>query len=283
MEIIIIGSGPAGITAAIYLKRMGIECTIISNGIGTLKTAKVIENYYGFKSISGEELHKKGEDSAKALGIKIINDEVVGITFDDDLNFIVDGVNDSYKTQKLILATGTKRVTTSIKGLKAFEGSGVSYCATCDGFFYRDKDVCVLGNGEYALAEANVLLKMAKNIKILTNNTKPLVEFQEGVKIIEKEILSINGDEKLESITFSDGEKIKADGLFIALGTAGATDLAKKIGAITSGNYIKVDENMKTNVNNLYAIGDAVGGMLQVSKAIYDGARVAQTIRKDND
>ena len=158
-KVIIIGSGPAGITAGIYLTRAKIENIVITNNQGALKKAELIENYYGFENpISGDQLLENGVKQYRNLGGTVINDEIVGLTFEDKL--VVKGVNDSYKGDIVILATGVSRLLPVIKGLN--DDLGISYCAICDAFFYRDKDVVVLGNGSYAVSEAEVLKKTAK-------------------------------------------------------------------------------------------------------------------------
>lgn len=183
----------------------------------------------------------------------------------------------------MILATGTSRKTPNIKGLKEFEGNGVSYCAVCDAFFYRNKDVSVLGSGDYALEEARTLLPVAKSVSILTNGEK-LVENRstsyDDFKINENEIEEIRGDNRVDNIQLKNGNNIKTDGIFIAVGTASSTDLARKIGAIVKDGNIVVNEEMATNVPGLYACGDCTGGLLQISKAVYEGAVAGTTAIK---
>ncbi len=160
--------------------------------------------------------------------------------------------------------------------MKEFEGRGISYCAICDAFFYRNKDVSILGSGDYALSEARTLLPIAKSVSILTNGEE-LVQNrginEEDFSIEEKKIEEIIGTEAVNKVKFTDGTHIETQGVFIAIGVASSTDLAKKIGAVTKDNSIVVDENMATNVPGLYACGDCTGGLLQISKAVYEGAK----------
>ena len=160
-DVIVIGSGPAGISAGIYLKRAEKNVCIITDGNSALKKAKKIENYYGVESISGEELYSIGLKQAKKLEIPIERDEVTNISFHK--NFIVRTVNREYEAKYVVIATGTNRTAPKVKGLKEFEGKGISYCAICDGFFYKDKDVAVVGNGNYAIHEAETLKLVAKS------------------------------------------------------------------------------------------------------------------------
>lgn len=146
---------------------------------------------------------------------------------------------------------GTSRKTPSIKGIKEYEGKGVSYCAVCDAFFYRNKDVSILGSGDYALEEANTLLPVVKSVSILTNG-ETLVENRSidnsNFSIKEEKIEEIIGEDKVTGIKFEDGKIIDTQGLFVAVGVASSTDLARKLGVIIKNNNIVVDENMRANV-----------------------------------
>lgn len=280
---IIIGKGPAGISAGLYIKRAGKNVLIIGKDGGTLEKAEAIDNYYGFsKTISGKELIRSGIEQAQRLEIPIDTDEVVGVNFDGS-SYEVETRNKTYKAKTLVLATGATRNTPKIKGIKQLEGKGVSYCAICDGFFFRGKNVSVLGNGDYAIKEAIILSPIAKEVTILTNG-KELVEnrssLPENIQIQEKEIEELRGDSTIEQVTFTDQSYLKTDGLFVAVGTASSTDLAKKIGAITKDNTIVVDENMATNVGGLYACGDCTGGLLQIAKAVNEGAVAGLSVVK---
>ncbi len=278
-NVVIIGSGPAGISAALYTLRAGFDTTIISKGSGALEKAEMIENYYGFpEGISGKELEKAGIEGALRLGAKLVNDEAVGFAFYDKLT--VKTVLSEYKADAILIATGSSRSTPKIKGLSDFEGKGVSYCAVCDAFFYRQKNVCVLGSGEYALHEANEISAVAKSVTILTNGSEPTANFPENMIINKKEVAQIEGTERVEKIKFKDGTEICTEGIFVAVGVAGSSALAKKIGALTEGNNIVIDENMATNIPGLYAAGDCTGGFLQIAKAVYEGAKAGTEIIK---
>ena len=274
-DCIIIGKGPAGISAGLYVKRANLKVLVIGKDGGSLEKTKEIDNYYGFKNtISGKELLINGIEQAKRLGIEIETDEVIGLEFDGE--YKVKTRNREFTSKALILATGARRNVPTIKGVKEFEGKGVSYCAVCDAFFYRNRDVAVLGSGDYAISEAKQLLPVANSVTILTNGEQ-IVENRdidmEKIQILEKPINQFRGNDVIEEVVFDDNSKMKTSGIFIALGTASSTDLAKKLGAITNGNYIVVDKNMKTNVPGLYACGDCTGGLLQISKAVYEGTK----------
>lgn len=274
---IIIGNGPAGITSAIYLKRAGYNPLIISKNESSLLKAKEIENYYGFiDPISGEELYKNGIAQAKRLNIEIIEDEVLSVMFDIK-GYKVSTKDNDFNAHTVIFSTGMIRNVPVIKNIANYEGKGVSYCATCDGFFFRNKKVAILGNKEYALHEAEALLPLASEVTILTNG-KP-VEFNtdKNININTTRIKELQGNEILEKVIFQDDTSIDISGLFIALGTASSADFAKKIGAYTENHKIVINNKMETNVPGIYACGDCVDGMLQIAKAIYQGAEAAMS------
>ncbi len=275
-SVIIIGGGPAGVSAGLYTIRANIETTIFTQGGSALVKAEKIENYYGFPNgISGKELYQRGIDSVQNLGAKVIEQEVIGAGYNG--KFVVETNTDTYEADALVIANGASRSVPKIKNIKEFEGKGVSYCAVCDAFFYRGKNVVVIGNGDYALHEADVLSKVAENVTILTNGEKA----PNYSNCDTRKIVSIEGNDVVEYIVFDDGEKLSVSGVFIAIGVAGGVDLARKLGAIVNGNYIDVNENMNTNVPNLYAVGDCTGGLLQVSKAVCDGAKAGIDIIKN--
>ena len=268
-NVIIIGSGPAGISASLYTIRAGFETTVISKEGGSLYKAHKIDNYYGFSDISGKELYEKGIADAKRLGVSFIDEEVVGIGFSD--KFTVKTTKEEYSADSVIIATGAKREKPLIKNLENYEGKGVSYCAVCDAFFNRGKDVAVLGSKSYAASEANELINIANSVSVLTNGEE--CEIKGDFEIIDKKIKSLMGDERLEKVVFDDGSELFVSGLFVAIGTAGGTDLAKKMGIAIQGNKIITDENAMTNIPGIFSAGDCVSGEMQIAKAVYDGMK----------
>lgn len=283
-DVIILGAGPAGISASLYTKRANLETLILYNDESGLEKASLIENYYGFKNgISGKELYETGIEQAKNIGVEVKKEEVVKIENNMEYFKIVT-TNNEYQTKNLILATGNKKNKPKIKGIEKFEGKGVSYCAICDGFFYRNRSVSVLGSGNYAIAETNELINIADNITILTNGEKAPEFRADNVTIDTKEIEEIEGEDKVEEIKFKDGSTLKTDGIFVAQGVAGSSEFAKKLGIMTNKDKIIVNENMETNIKGIYACGDCTGGLLQVSKAVYEGAKAGlQVIAKSRD
>ena len=194
-----------------------------------------------------------------------------------------------FEARSVILATGSRRASARIPGVKEFEGKGVSYCAICDAFFYRGKDVAVLGNGDFAMHEAKELSNTASTVTIYTNGEEPEFTPEENISVNTMKIQSVEGDDLVSGIRLApdvQAEEIKAgagqqandfcpaEGVFIAMGTAGSTEIARQMGAeLTEKGNIKVNENMETTIPGLYAAGDCTGGLLQVAKAVYEGAQ----------
>ena len=274
-EIIIVGSGPAGISASLYTARAGIRTTIISKGYGGLEKAELIENFYGLgPPISGKELHDRGIESAMALGVEFISDEVVGLSYFD--RYTVTGTKRDYSADAVILATGSERRAPKIKGLAEFESRGVSFCAICDAFACRGRAAVVIGSGEYALHEASVLARTSSSVSILTNGTSlsvPKEDFENaGFRIIETPITEICGEERVNKVKLEDGTSVDASMVFVAVGIAGTAELARKAGAYVENGRIITDEKMSAGLPGLYAAGDCTGGLLQIAKAVHEGA-----------
>lgn len=268
-DVIVLGKGPAGIQAALYIKRANLNVLVIGKDGGALAKTDKIGNYYGFTQISGPELLEQGYKHAKALDIELIEEEVTGLSF--GLEYTVTTTQNTYLSKAVIIATGSPRATVKIPNLKELEGKGVSYCAICDAFFYRKKIVGVLGHGDYAAQEAHELVNVADEVIVFTNGLEPTGQFDPRVKFIKNRIKNLVGTDRLQAVTLDNDSTIEINGLFIALGSASATDLALKIGALVENNKIIVDEKKQTNVPGLFAAGDCTPGMMQIAKAVGDG------------
>lgn len=198
-NIVIIGAGPAGISAALYAARGNMNPLVINNGIGALEKAEKIENYYGLEQpLSGKELYERGISQAEALGVRILDAEVLGISGFD--TFTVKTTAGDFDTVSVILATGGKRSAPKIPGLKEFEGRGVSYCAVCDAFFYRGKEVAVVGNGEFALHEAEELRNVTQDVTIYTDGKEPEFSREHPIAVNTMKIQAIEGDDKVSGL-----------------------------------------------------------------------------------
>lgn len=255
-DCLIIGAGPAGITASLYIARANLSVMVLYQGKSALEKTKLIQNYYGFSDgISGKQLYETGIKQAQNIGVQVKTEEATKIQNSQN-GFKVITPEAEYEAKTIILATGNSKNKPKIIGIEEFEGKGVSYCAVCDGFFYRNKEVCVIGSGNYAISEVNELLALAKKITVLTNGEKKPEFRADNVNIETKEIQKITGKDKVEGIQFKNGTNLKTDGIFIAQGVAGSLDFAKKLGIMTSQNKIIVNDNMETNIKGIYACGD---------------------------
>ena len=278
-QVVIIGGGPAGVSAALYLARANIKTAIVENGPGALARAHKIDNFYGIAA-SGPKLYAEGLEQARALVVEIIQDEVLAVEYFDSFALTLKNQTEPLSAPVLLLATGTKNVTLNLPGLMELEGKGISYCAVCDGFFFRKKQVAVLGDGPFALHEAEYLQHLADKVTVLTHGKDDSLAKAAGFATITTPLKAITGDARLEALQFEDGSTLMVNGLFIALGTADSTDMARKLGAQLDGRFIKVDADGSTNIPGLFAAGDCIGGLKQVSKAVHDGARAGLAIIK---
>jgi len=269
-DVIVCGKGPAGIQAAVYIKRANLKVLVIGKDGGALAKTDKIANYYGFGLISGPELLNAGIAQAVALDIDVKTEEVTSLSYGME-GYSVTTTHGHYEAKAVILATGSARSSAPIPNLKELEGKGISYCAICDAFFYRNKIVGVLGHGDYAAQEAHELLNVAQEVIVFTNGLEPTGHFDERVRFVKEKVARIVGEQKVEALELADGSKVETNGLFIALGSASAVDLALKLGAYVEKNKIMVDEKQATNVPGLFAAGDCTPGLMQISKAVGDG------------
>ncbi len=278
-DVVIIGIGPAGISAALYLKRAGLEPIVIGKDFGALNDyPEKIENYYGFGTpILGEDLIKEGINQAKRLDIEIIQDSVISLVQKDQI-FTVKTFNYTFNAKTIILATGKKRMTMSIPGFNKFKGKGISMCATCDGYFFRKKKIAIIGCGPYMAHELEFLSQINQDITVFTHGEELLenVDFP----VVHSKIVKFIGDNKLSSIETEDQKVYDIQGAFVAIGAPSSIDFAAKLGVIVEKNSLVVDEYYQTNVEGLFAIGDVIGGKLQIAKAVYDGMMVTDHIKK---
>ena len=266
-QLVIIGQGPAGISAALYAVRGGADVTVIANGAGALARAGLIQNYYGFEDgISGRELIEAGVRQAEKLGVRMVRGELFGIEYGEE-GFAVKTSAGTLDAGAAVIACGTQRNTPPIAGIDAFDGRGVSYCAVCDAFFFRGKKVGVVGSGAYAASEYEVLKGVIRDVTVLTNGEAP----QFSLPCDTRKIARLEGGEALERVVFEDGSAEAFDGLFIACGTAGAFELSRKLGLETANGKIVTDERRATNVPGIFAAGDCTAGMQQIAKAVCDG------------
>jgi len=270
MDVLICGAGPAGIQAALYLKRANFKVAVIGKDGGSLSRTDKVANYFGTPIMSGPELLAIGHKQLSDLEIPLIKEEITGIHMElEGFSVITDKA--TYSAKAVILATGSPRVTTKLKGIKELEGKGVSYCAVCDAFFYRKKIVGVLGHGEYAAHEAAELVNVASEVIVFTNGLEPSGHFDPKVRFNTAKLKEVVGSDHVEGLRLEDGTLIELSGIFVAFGSASSVDLAVTMGIEVSNNKIVVNPNMETNVPGLFAAGDCTPGLMQISKAVGDG------------
>jgi thioredoxin reductase (NADPH) len=276
--VIIIGYGPAGITAGIYLKRNNINAMIIGKDLGALDGyTDLVENYYGFaEPIPGKTLIAQGVEQAKHMGIQVVTDSVISLK-EIEGGFEVSTAKHKYQAKAVLLATGKTRTTINKPGFIKYRGKGISMCATCDGYFYRRKKIAVVGCGAYMLHELEYLSRMSHDVTIFTDG-RPL-EDEVNHKVVTEPIVSFLGTEKVTHIETTNNQ-YEVDGVFIALGTPSSVEFASQLGVIVEKNNLLVNDQYETNIPGLFAAGDIIGGKLQIAKAVYDGMMVADSIYK---
>ncbi len=276
-DVIIIGGGPAGLTAAIYCARAKLKTLVLDKDESALKRAHRIENYFGIESISGEELLEIGKTQALQFGAEIRQEEVLSIIPSEE-GYVVETANNKYEAKAVILAVGAKRSKPEIKNIEKFEGKGISYCAVCDAFFFKNKTVAVLGNSDYAIKEAMELKEHAKKVYILTNGKELNLSpgFQEKAvkfEVITEKVIEVFGKESLEGIRFESGKELRIEGLFIAIDPSSPLTLARKLGLRLENGIIVTDKEQSTGIPGIFACGDCASKEKQLSIAVGEGAK----------
>ncbi|MCX6750077.1 MAG: FAD-dependent oxidoreductase [Candidatus Pacearchaeota archaeon] len=291
-DILIIGAGPAGLTAGLYSARNGLKVGIVSKDIGgTANSILRIENWPGYSG-SGAKLMKKFYEQVKKYEIDFIIEEVISIDkIEKSKEFIVKTKKQELKSKMLILATGTERKKLKIPGEEEFLGKGVSYCATCDSFFFKNKDVAVIGGSDCATTSALALSDIAKKVYLIYRGEKLKCENINEERLKHKKNvetfynsfpLEILGKEKVEEVNIMSENKkrnIKIEGIFIEVGSTPLAEFTKNIDLkMDNEKFIEVDENMKTSVEGIYAAGDVTNGKLkQVVISSAQGAIAAKS------
>lgn len=278
-DLIIIGGGPAGLTAAIYARRANLDVLVIDYS-STNKLSKIanIENYPGFTSISGFELDQNFKKQVTELNVEIKDEKVIKI---DGHN--VQTIENIYEAKTILIATGSKQRKLDLPNSSEFEGKGISYCATCDGFFFRNKPVVVIGDSSIAIEEAKYLSSLASKVTIISKNSTPINGFDTKINSIPTSL--IIKDNKLVGISIKntdnlESEDIECNGIFPYISFNPSTDFVDE-SIIDEKGYIKVDANMASSIPYIFAAGDCINKNLrQVVTACSDGAIAATSIIK---
>lgn len=288
-DVIIIGLGASGVSASIYAKRSGLNVCVINYGIpgGIISTSSIVENYPGFKSISGSDFAFNLFEQFNNLDVPLFNEEVINI-IDGDIKE-VKTKNNIYKAKKLIICSGRKPRRLDVENEDKFLGRGISYCATCDGNLYKDKTVCVVGGGNSALESALYLSNLCKKVYILVRKNKFIGNKSLIDEVNEKEnicikfmtnIISVEGNDVVTGVKTNNGE-IKLDGIFINIGYEPSINIVKDLNIKLDKNYIVVDEHMETNIKGIYAAGDIIKkDLYQLVTAVSEGAIAATNVYK---
>ncbi len=296
-EVVIIGGGPAGLTAGLYTSRSRFNTLLIEIGLlgGQMTTTEVIENYPGFpQGINGDELSRLMEEQAKRFGLEVVSQEVVEVKLEGERK-VVKTDESTYLCEALIICTGNEYRKLGIPGEKEFTGKGVSYCATCDGAFFKDSQVVVVGGGDSALTEALYLTKFAKELTIIhrrdalrgTKIYQERVFTNPKIKLLWNSVIQeIKGDSIVRSILIKNvktGEitELHTEGVFLFVGLSPRTQFLKGLVNLDEAGYIITDENGETSVKGIFAAGDCRKKLLrQVATAVGDGATAAFAAEK---
>ncbi len=296
-DVVIIGGGPAGLTAGIYAGRADLKTVIVEKGLpgGQIAQTDEVENYPGFpEGISGPELANRMAEQAKKFGAEIVMDEVTGLEVQPD-GFLVKGFEKNYKGRTVIIATGANPKKLGVPGEDKFYGRGVSTCATCDGFFYRDREVVVVGGGDAAVEEGIYLTKFAKKVTIIHRRDQlrankvaqqrafanPKIEF-----LFSHVVTEILGEDQVTGVRVKNlktGEEYvyPTDGVFVFIGSVPNTGFLKGVVELRPDGYIEVKDEILTSVPGIFAAGDVADPIYkQLATSVGAGTRAAMTAEK---
>ncbi len=287
-DVIIIGLGAAGLSASIYAKRSGLNVAVInfSTPGGIINESSIVENYPGFKSISGPDLAFNFFEHFNSLDVPLFNEEVIDI-IDGDIKKVITN-NKEYSAKKVIICSGRKPRKLGLEDEDKYFGRGISYCTLCDGNLYKDKTVCVVGGGNSALESVNYLSDICKKVYLLVRSNKIIADESlverakclDNVEIlleikIEKFLIE---DEKIKGVKTYNSE-LEVDGIFVNIGFEPSINILKSLDIKMDKNYIIVDKNMETSIKGIYACGDIIKkDLYQLVTAVSEGAIAATSI-----
>lgn len=291
-DVIIIGAGPAGIAASIYLKRANVNCLLLESEApgGLLNKIHKIENYPGFTDDTGSILAFRMYSQVESLGIDLKIEKVINIK-NTNGSYEVFTKNNVFVSKYIIIATGKTPKKLEIKNSEKYEGKGISYCAVCDGALYRNKDIAIVGGGNTAIDTANYMSNIANKIYIInrSSNLRADQKGQEEIKKLENvnvlyntKLKDIIGDDTgVQGVVLEDGTEINLSGIFVCIGQTNNSAFYQNLNLKTDNRGIVVDKDLKTTANNVYACGDSISkDLYQVVTATSEGAMVASNIIK---
>lgn len=291
LDSLIIGSGPAGLSAAIYLKRAGLNVLVAEKmyyGTGQIAESSQVDNYLGFVGINGYELGMKFREHAVSLGVEFKNGEADGFTRLKN-GWCVHFTNgEEVEAKTVVFATGASHRHLNVPGEEEFSGRGVSYCATCDGAFFRGKDTAIVGGGNTAMDDALYLSEVCNKVYLIHRReefrgaagTLEKIKEKENIELVtENGISKIIGEGTVSEIELLDGRKLSVSGVFIAVGMEPQTTVLKGLGVLDENGYVIADESGKTTQEGFFAAGDVrTKAVRQVITAASDGANVAASV-----
>lgn len=291
-DLLIVGAGPAGYTASIYASRYKLSNAVVGDVFGGLTTtAHKICNYPSEESIQGFELTAKMQKNVQALGAELVFGKVVEVKKQDEIFCIKIENREDLKSKRIILATGSSHRSLGLENEKKFLGKGLSYCATCDGMFAKDKVASVVGGGNSAVTAALYLTDVAEKVYLIYRGEKlkaePMwideIKKKKNLEIIyQANVIGLSGEEKLENITLDNKQEIKSDFIFIEIGSNPSSDIARQLGVLLDEkSYIKINSDQSTNVKNIWAAGDITNGsnnFRQITTACAEGAIAGESV-----
>lgn len=290
-DVIIIGLGPGGIAASIYAKRSGLNVLVFESNMpgGLLNYTNVVNNYPGFINITGPDLSMKMLEHFKSFDIEYKNENVSDIQ-DGEVKTVITKSGE-YCAKNVIIATGRSRRSLNVPGEKELRGHGISYCAMCDGHFYKDKDVAVIGGGDSSLEEALYLAKIVRSVTIIIRSSRLVgnqalvdaVNAAENIKIeFQKNVVEIQSkDGRLSGVKLDSGEILDVSGMFVYIGFDPVLPFETDLHLENEKGYLLVDKNFETSVEGIYAVGDIIKkDLYQIISAEYEGASAASAISR---
>ncbi|KRL28410.1 thioredoxin-disulfide reductase [Limosilactobacillus frumenti DSM 13145] len=296
-DVVVIGAGPGGMTAAMYASRANLSVLMLDRGIygGNLNNTDTIENYTGFKSVKGADLAQQMYDGATQFGAKYAYGTVKQIKVNDQgLKEVTTDMDETFLAKAVVIATGSTQRHLNVPGEEKFSGRGVSYCAVCDGAFFKDRDLIVVGGGDSAVEEGMYLTNLAHSVTVLVRGDKlkaqPLMQEQarqnDKMKFIfNTSVTAIEGDDnKVTAVRTHQNEtgedsQLAADGVFIYVGNVPMTSPFADLGILDKAGWVKTDDRMHTRLPGVFAIGDVRETPLrQIATAVGDGAIAGQEV-----